>query len=98
MKSVPLAPSTENFFTLQSLPFSEAGVIRLEEGKATSDSPECHADKNQTLLLIEGELVVEVENAGQKIHAGATLTVPAGVKHRFINCGRIAALAFTVMV
>lgn len=97
MDSIPLSQSMENFFMLQSHPLSQAGVIRLETGKATSDSPECHADKNQTLLLIEGELVVEVGNAGQRIRAGSTLTVPAGVKHRFINCGRIAALAFTVI-
>jgi mannose-6-phosphate isomerase-like protein (cupin superfamily) len=86
----------EKFFALQAQPSSQSGVIRLEKGGASSESPDCNVDQDQTVLLIEGELLVEVGNAGQRIAPGTALTVPAGVKHRFVNLGRKPALAFTV--
>lgn len=97
MKTIPRTRTVENFFVLQSQPSSQAGAIRLEKGKASGEQPHWNSDRNQTVLLIEGELVVEVGRIGQKIRPGTTLTVPAGVRHRFVNRGRAPALAFTVL-
>lgn len=96
MKSSPPTRPLEKFFALQAQPCSQTGVIRLEKGGASSESPDCDSDRDQTVLLIEGELLVELGNAGQRIHPGTPLTVPAGVKHRFVNLGEQPALAFTV--
>jgi len=97
MKTIPLPRTLENFFVIQQSPRAQTGILRLERGSATSESPECHPERNQTVLLIEGELVVEVGEAGETIRAGTALTVPAGVKHRFINRSNCAAMAFTVL-
>ena len=97
MNKIPLSRAMETFFMLQSLPCSQSGVMRVERGAATSDSPECNPDCAQTVLLIEGELIVEVGEAGETIRTGASLTVPAGVKHRFINRSNSPAVAFTVL-
>ena len=95
MNTIPLPRPLESFFVLQSSPRSQTGVLHLERGRATA--PECDPERDRSLLLIEGELVVEVGNAGQTIRPGASLTIPAGVKHRMINRGARAALAFTVV-
>lgn len=97
MRPHHLFRTLESFFTLQDRPTSQAGVMRLEKGRASSQVPDCDTEHDRTLLLIEGELVVEVGNAGKLIGPGTSLTVPAGVKHRFVNHGNRAALAFTVL-
>lgn len=97
MKLISRHRPLERFFSLQSQPSSQAGAIRLEKGKASGEQPHCNADRNQTVLLIEGELVIEIGRIGQTIRPGTTLTVPAGVRHRFVNRGRSPALAFTVL-
>ena len=94
MNTAPFPRALESFFVLQSSPRSQSGVLRLERGRATP--AECDPERNRTLLLIEGELDVEVDNARQTIRPGASLTIPAGVKHRVINRSSRSALAFTV--
>ena len=96
MNAISLPHALESFFVLQSSPSSQTGVLHLERGRATI--PECDPERDRSLLLIEGELVVEVENAGQTIRPGVSLTIPAGVMHRVINRSARAALAFTVLV
>lgn len=95
MKTLPLPRALEKFFTLQENPRSQTGVLHLERGGATK--PECDPERDRSLLLIEGELVVEVANASETIHPGVSLTIPAGVKHRVINRSAAPAVAFTVM-
>jgi quercetin dioxygenase-like cupin family protein len=95
MNTIPLPRALEHFFVLQSRPFSQSGVLHLERGGTTVS--ECDPERDRSLLLIEGELVVEVENAGQTLRPGVSLTIPAGVKHRVINRSGGPALAFTVV-
>jgi quercetin dioxygenase-like cupin family protein len=95
MNTIPLPRALENFFVLQSDPGSQAGVLHLERGGATG--PECDPERDHSLLLIEGELVVEVDDARQTIRPGVSLTIPAGVKHRVVNRSAVPALAFTVV-
>jgi len=97
MESFTLSRALEGFFRLQQNPMSQAGILRLEKGKASSERPESDPEHNQSLLLIEGELILEVDNAGETIRPGASFTVPAGVKHRFVNRSNRPAVAFTVM-
>ena len=97
MESFTLSRALEGFFRLQLNPMSQAGILRLEKGKASSERPESDPEHDQSLLLIEGELVLEVDNAGETIRPGASFTVPAGVKHRIVNRSNKPAVAFTVM-
>jgi mannose-6-phosphate isomerase-like protein (cupin superfamily) len=95
MNTIHLPRALEDFFVLQSSPRSQTGILHLERGRATV--PECDPERDRGLLLIEGELVVEVEDTGQTIRPGVSLTIPAGVKHRVINRSARPALAFTVV-
>lgn len=97
MDSFTLTPSLEDFFRLQLDPMSQAGILRLEKGKASSERQQVDPEYAHSLLLIEGEMVVEVDGmTGEIMHSGCRLTVPKGVKHRFINRGNRPAVAFTV--
>ncbi len=97
MDSFNLPPALEGFFRLQLDPMSQAGILRLEKGKASSERQQVDPEHTQSLLLIEGEMEVEVDGmAGETIRSGCSLTVPKGVKHRFINRGNRPAVAFTV--
>lgn len=97
MDAFTLPPSLEDFFRLQLDPMSRAGILRLEQGKASSERQQVDPEHTQSLLLIEGEMLVEVDGmAGEIMRSGSSLTVPKGVKHRFINRGNRPAVAFTV--
>ena len=98
MNPNPLSRALEGFFLLQQQATSHAGVLRLEQGRASSDRQEIDPEHSQSVLLIEGEMVVEVDGTtGETIRPGASLTVPKGVKHRFINRSAKPAVAFTVV-
>ncbi|WP_035612559.1 cupin domain-containing protein [Haloferula sp. BvORR071] len=97
MNPIPLPPGLEEFFLLQQMATSQAGVLRLEQGGASSARQEIDPEHAQSVLLIEGEMMVEVDGmVGETIRTGSILTVPKGVKHRFINRGSKPAVAFTV--
>jgi len=48
------------------------------------------------LLLLDGELTGEVGDDRPTLRKGDVIIIPAGVKHRFINRGRKAAVTFNV--
>ncbi|WP_250536194.1 cupin domain-containing protein [Caballeronia sp. AZ10_KS36] len=41
-----------------------------------------HPDSDETFIVTEGTLVIELEDGSIDVHAGQLLTVPAGVRHR----------------
>ena len=94
---IPLPRALEGFFLLQEKPTAHSEILRLEQGRASSDRQESDPEHVQSLLLIEGELVLEVDGAGETIRPGASFTVPKGVKHRFVNRSDKAAVAFRVV-
>jgi mannose-6-phosphate isomerase-like protein (cupin superfamily) len=42
----------------------------------------CHPDTDETFVGVDGELIVELENARFVLTPGQVLTIPAGVLHR----------------
>lgn len=91
-----LAESRENFHLLQTTGRTQTATIRLKKGEATSDGWSVHPHSDQTVLVLEGELVAEVDRESKTLRRGQSLIIPAAVKHRLKNEAQEIALAFTV--
>jgi mannose-6-phosphate isomerase-like protein (cupin superfamily) len=84
------------FEVLQTTDRSQIAVMALEPGRATGERTESHKNSQQILLLVEGTLIAELDGARQSLGSGDVLIIPAGMKHKFTNDGRVTALTFNV--
>ncbi|WP_250455260.1 cupin domain-containing protein [Caballeronia sp. ATUFL_M2_KS44] len=41
-----------------------------------------HPDSDETFIVVEGTLVIDLDDRAVQLHAGQMLTVPAGTRHR----------------
>ncbi len=96
MDVVEIPQMREEFRILQTRKHSQTAVMHLEPGKATSKKPSVHPDSEQTILILEGELVAEVEGEQFIVGPHESLIIAAGARHRLVNQGEVAAVAFTV--
>ncbi len=87
--------SSREFHILHTTPRTQTATIRLADGAATSDEPSVHAHSEQTVVLLEGELIAEIEGDRQVLGPGDCVIVPAGARHRFVHTGEERAFAFT---
>ena len=88
--------SSEDFHLLETTGRTQTATMTLKPGEATGDTPEAHPHSDQTVVMLEGELVAEVGSESEVLRSGQSLIIPAGVKHRFRNEGSGPAFAFTV--
>jgi mannose-6-phosphate isomerase-like protein (cupin superfamily) len=88
--------SSEEFHLLETTGRTQTATMTLGPGKATSDRFEAHPHSDQTVLVLEGELIAEVGGERSKVMTGQSVIVPAAVKHRFVNEGENTAFAFTI--
>lgn len=95
MNIVNIRAHKEEFCILQTTEKSQTATMRLKTGDATSDRLECHPRSEQTVLILEGEVIAEVDQDKHTLHAGEALIIPPGVKHRFVNQSHHEAFAFT---
>jgi mannose-6-phosphate isomerase-like protein (cupin superfamily) len=84
------------FEVLQTTDRSQIAVMALEPGRATGERAESHKNSQQILLLVAGTLVAELDGVRESIGSGDVLIIPAGVKHKITNDGRVTALTFNV--
>ena len=75
---------------------SQTGLLTLEAGEATGEKPSTHAESDQTLILLEGELTAEIGGESAVMKDGDAVLVPAKTPHRFINTGQSRATTFSV--
>ncbi|WP_016905306.1 cupin domain-containing protein [Streptomyces xiaopingdaonensis] len=68
------------------------GVARLAEGECIAEH--YHPYSEEFLLLIEGELTVDIDGSPVVLAAGQGMCIPKHVRHRLRNTG--AARAFAV--
>jgi quercetin dioxygenase-like cupin family protein len=68
----------------------------LKHGEATSDDLNSHPHSDQTVLVLEGELLAEVGEESHTLHSGQSLIIPATMKHRLRNQANEEAFAFTI--
>lgn len=64
---------------------SEVAVMVLGPGEASSSSPSVHAQSDQILYLIEGQVKAEIAGTEEVLKAGQLVLVPAGAPHLFVN-------------
>jgi len=89
-----LSPSTD-FQILQTTSRAQTATMRLRTGEASGERPQAHRESDQIVLLLKGDLHVELGDDEGTIHAGNSLLIPAGTPHRLVNRGKEEALAFT---
>ena len=96
MKVANIQDAREWFEVLQTTEKSQIAVMTLQAGRASGPSAEAHAQSEQVLLVLDGE--VEGEIAGEKrlLRKGDAVVIPAGVKHRFLNLSDTQAVTFNV--
>jgi mannose-6-phosphate isomerase-like protein (cupin superfamily) len=53
-----------------------------------------HPNSDETFLVIEGELLIDLEDRSERIGAGQLFTVPRNTRHRTRPVGRVVNLTF----
>jgi len=84
------------FKILETTERSQTGLLTLEVGEATGDKPSTHAESDQVLVVLQGELTAEIGGESEVLDIGDAVTVPAKTPHRFINTGHERAITFSV--
>jgi len=84
------------FKILETTERSQTGLLTLEVGEATGDKPSTHAESDQVLVVLQGELTAEIGGESEVLDIGDAVTVPAKTRHRFINTGHERAITFSV--
>lgn len=88
--------SHEELHFLETTPLSQTATITIRPGNASSAELEAHPISDQTVVVLEGELVAEVDGESEILHPGESLIIPAGKMHRLYNDVADTAVAFTV--
>ena len=96
MNIANLRESRDDFHILETTGRTQTATMRLDRGQSTGERMEAHPHSDQTVVVMEGELVAEVGDECDTLRPGQSLIIPAGVKHRFRNEGSGPAFAFTV--
>ena len=86
----------EDFHLLQTTDRTQTATIALNSGQATSEGFNRHPHSDQTVVVLEEELVAEVGDEHEVLRKGQSLIIPAGVNHRLRNDAEERALAFTI--
>ncbi|MBC5806161.1 MAG: cupin domain-containing protein [Candidatus Eremiobacter antarcticus] len=68
----------------------------LEPGAWSGEIANEHPSSEQTLLVLEGEVVAEIGDGRDILKKGDVVIVPQRAKHRFGNEGTKAAITFNV--
>lgn len=73
------------FEVLQTTKLSQTAVMNLAPGQASGGDAEAYEKSEQVLYVIEGEVTAEIGGDVGTLRAGEAVTIPAGVRHRFVN-------------
>lgn len=96
MRLTHIFEAGSGFKILETTERSQTGLLTLEVGEATGDKPSTHAESDQVLVVLQGELTAEVGGESEVLDIGDAVTVPAKTPHRFINTGHERAITFSV--
>ncbi|MBJ6759932.1 cupin domain-containing protein [Myxococcaceae bacterium JPH2] len=75
---------------------SQAAVMRLDPGGASSPAPLSNEGSDQVLLVLEGLVEVELQGETRLMRRGDMLLVPDGTPVRVVNAGDVEAVTFNV--
>lgn len=96
MEIINVFQASSAFNVLKTTWRSQTAVMTLEAGETSSDEPSVHPQSDQVLIVLEGELFAEIAGASVVMREADTLTVPAGMPHRFCNRSSDRAVTFSV--
>lgn len=96
MKLANIYDAKQWFQVIATEPHAQVAIMRLDPGGASSETPSAHPKSDQVLLVVEGELEVEISNGRRALRRGDVVVVPAGEVHRFRNRAGSPALTFNV--
>jgi len=89
--------SRRDFFAvLDSAKQSQTAVMTLQPGQESGEKGNEHAQSDQVLYVISGELKAEIGSESATLHTGDVVIVPAGAPHRFRNSGKSPAQTLNV--
>lgn len=96
MKTVNVHRTRPGFSVLQTLEKSQTATMTLRPGEWSGEKGNEHPDSEQTLLVLEGEVVAEIGDDRKVLRKGDVVIVPRKAPHRFGNEGEDIALTFNV--
>jgi mannose-6-phosphate isomerase-like protein (cupin superfamily) len=91
-----ISEATQWFEVFQTTKRSQTAVMILTAGGNSSEEMNTHAQSDQVLLLVEGELHAEIGGKKLLMRKGDSCIVPAGTPHRFENRSKDRAVTFNV--
>ncbi len=91
-----IAETQSSFSVLQTDENSQTAVMILEPGSWSGEKANEHPSSEQTLLVIEGEVVAEIGDEREVLKKGDVVIVPQRAKHRFGNESAKTAITFNV--
>ncbi|MBV9276888.1 MAG: cupin domain-containing protein [Candidatus Eremiobacteraeota bacterium] len=71
-------------------------MMTLQPGQESGEKGNEHAQSDQVLYVIAGDIEAEIEDEKTTLHAGDVVIVPAGAPHRFRNGGKSPAQTLNV--
>ncbi len=96
MKLTHIFQAGTGFRVLDTTERSQTGLLTLESGESSSDDPSTHAESDQVLVVLQGELTAEIDGERAVMRDGDAVVVPAKTPHKFTNTGRDRAITFSV--
>ena len=72
----------------------QGAVMRLAPGEASGPKGNEHADSEQILYVVEGQIEGEIGDRTITLHPGESVIVPKGVAHRFTNATNRPVVTF----
>ena len=96
MSVLSVRESESWFSVLQTGETSQTAVMSLGPGQASGAKENEHAQSEQVLYVVEGEIYAEIGERSFVMRAGDSTIVRRGVPHRFTNRTRVPALTFNV--
>jgi mannose-6-phosphate isomerase-like protein (cupin superfamily) len=84
------------FQVLQTSRKSQIATMTLAPGKSSGPKGNEHPKSEQTLYVVEGEILAEIGEEKTTLRKGDAVIVPAGASHRFTNHSESSAVTFNV--
>jgi len=89
--------SRQDFFAvLDTADQTQTAVMTLKPGQESGEKGNEHAQSDQVLYVISGELNAEIGSESGTLRAGDVVIIPAGAPHRFRNSGEATVQTLNV--
>lgn len=96
MKLTHIFQAGTGFRVLDTTARSQTGLLTLEPGESSSEKPSVHAESDQVLIVLQGELTAKIGDESAVMKNGDAVVVPAKTPHTFTNNGTQRATTFSV--